>query len=236
LNRPEECRILVLWHLCPEPLRKGRMEHLCAGMPSRVRQSVQRLKRPQGQSNAIAGKLLLAQGLHRLGVSAPDLSALAWTSHGKPYLRGGTWFSISHSGRVTVCGLSRQARVGIDLERMEPIEVAPLCHHLPEPERLEVLESDDPLSAFYQAWAKREAVLKADGRGITIPEGLIHYTGRNYLIDKSKWRTEPLDITLGYACHLAADRPGCKVLVEPMGQEIFPPFPRRCKKTTRRAQ
>jgi 4'-phosphopantetheinyl transferase len=81
-------------------------------------------------------------------------------------------FSIAHSGGMVWTAFCHSGPVGIDVERTLPLpdvdELAAQLHQrecgdiraLPRPERA---------AAFYRCWTRKEAVLKALGRGLNLP-------------------------------------------------------------------
>jgi 4'-phosphopantetheinyl transferase len=99
-------------------------------------------------------------------------AALQFTTNafGKPSLAGvdALWFSASSREDVAVLAVS-QHRVGIDVEVVRPeradIEVA---RSLFAPEEAEALESA-PAADFFRCWTRKEAYVKAIGRGLSFP-------------------------------------------------------------------
>ncbi|HVV11699.1 4'-phosphopantetheinyl transferase family protein [Amycolatopsis sp.] len=90
--------------------------------------------------------------------------------HGKPRLAG-TEFSISHSGdRIGLAVTS--APVGLDVETDTRRADDPLIEYaLNETEReaLTGLSAEEKVTAFFQYWTRKEALMKATGQGLKIP-------------------------------------------------------------------
>ncbi|GAB2956694.1 4'-phosphopantetheinyl transferase superfamily protein [Amycolatopsis acidiphila] len=90
--------------------------------------------------------------------------------HGKPKLAG-VEFSISHSGeRVGLAVTS--APVGLDVEtETRRAEDNLIAYTLNETEQaaLRGLDPDARTRAFYEYWTRKEALMKATGRGLKIP-------------------------------------------------------------------
>jgi 4'-phosphopantetheinyl transferase len=99
--------------------------------------------------------------------------ALGYSAHGKPYLTNSDIeFNISHSGEIAVIAFSNKIPVGIDIEKLLPIEdkdelLRQFFHAKEEQEiiRLSIGESE---LAFYNCWTRKEAILKAVGDGLSI--------------------------------------------------------------------
>ncbi len=106
----------------------------------------------------------------------PDALRFCYGPHGKPALdapAAALHFNMSHSDGCALLAVSRAGELGIDLERLRPVleldgiarrhfsgrELAALSR-LPGKERLE---------AFFRAWTRKEACLKAIGAGLSNP-------------------------------------------------------------------
>ncbi len=117
--------------------------------------------------------LRLALGRH-LGLDPRALSFEA-NEFGKPRLKG-SWpgdFNLSHSGDRAVLAVSDDSKVGIDLERIRPIEHLDLAKRYFHPNEVAAIEAPrDPEAqrrAFFLIWTLKEAVVKAIGVGLSIP-------------------------------------------------------------------
>ncbi|MBZ9716129.1 4'-phosphopantetheinyl transferase family protein [Deinococcus multiflagellatus] len=106
----------------------------------------------------------------RLG-APPQALTFALGPYGKPYLVGlDVPFNLSHTGDHLALAVGN-GPVGVDLEEVRPLQnshamlqtaLGPL-----ERERLQRLPPAQHLAAFYRAWACKEAILKAQGVGLT---------------------------------------------------------------------
>lgn len=90
--------------------------------------------------------------------------------HGKPKLAG-VEFSISHSGERIGLAVTTVA-VGLDVEtetrRAEDNLIAYALNEA-ELQALNGLAGDERASTFFQYWTRKEALMKATGRGLKIP-------------------------------------------------------------------
>jgi 4'-phosphopantetheinyl transferase len=121
------------------------------------------------------GLLRRSLGLY-LGVP-PQTVAFSRSSYGKPELLHpqphGVTFSLSHTdGLIAVALANAGRRVGVDVESSEratqphslarnfqPLEVAHIA----------MMPPDQQNNAFLRVWTRKEAVHKADGRGLSLP-------------------------------------------------------------------
>ncbi len=91
--------------------------------------------------------------------------------NGKPGLRDGKiHFNLSHSGNAMLLAIRRDGEVGVDLEfSRRPRQVVELAKRWFDPAEaaaLHALPQSLRQRAFLNLWTCKEAVLKADGRGI----------------------------------------------------------------------
>ncbi len=101
----------------------------------------------------------------------------AYGESGKPQLAGadaasGLQFNASGSADMAVCAVTYGRRVGIDIEQVR-VDCDPdlVQYALTDAERAEFgrIPADQQASAFYRVWTRKEAFLKATGRGLSRP-------------------------------------------------------------------
>jgi 4'-phosphopantetheinyl transferase len=121
---------------------------------------------------------VIAHGALRLilgDVLGEDPARLAYTRarEGKPRLVGRRLrFNLSHTAGVALVAATAGAEVGVDVEAVRDnvdLEgVARRAFHPDEVAELLALEGDARRAAFFRLWARKEAVMKADGRGLSL--------------------------------------------------------------------
>jgi 4'-phosphopantetheinyl transferase len=100
------------------------------------------------------------------------------TEHGKPYLADypRVSFNLSHTGNTMVIAIGRNCRLGIDIETRKPRANLPAlvakCFSEVEAAWWYGLPDIDKNREFYRFWTRKEAFVKATGRGIGL--GLHH--------------------------------------------------------------
>jgi len=94
--------------------------------------------------------------------------------HGKPHPAGparGWEISVSHSGEWVVLAVTEGVPVGVDVERVSQARdlegLAGYTLAAPEREVWERVAPDDRVGAFFRYWARKEALLKATGLGLS---------------------------------------------------------------------
>ncbi|MEO6079240.1 MAG: 4'-phosphopantetheinyl transferase superfamily protein [Steroidobacteraceae bacterium] len=112
-----------------------------------------------------------------LSVAPGDLS-LAAGAHGKPAIAGeladaGLEFNLSHSGSLGLVGWSRGRAIGVDIEIWRPLhdEAALVRRYFSASEiaAYELLAPALRTPAFFNCWTRKEAYVKAVGRGLGLP-------------------------------------------------------------------
>lgn len=78
-------------------------------------------------------------------------------------------FNVSHSANLCLIAISEEGAVGCDIQTCSAsvdIDSIACSFHRKEQELLSALEPQARRQAFYRLWTRKEAVMKADGRGL----------------------------------------------------------------------
>lgn len=123
-----------------------------------------------------AGRAPLRQLLGRYLGCAAEQVVLNDSAHGRPELagpqRGALGFNWSHSGGRALVAIARRVQPGIDLEhrqRRGTRDVLVLAQRFFAPQEVQALRelaAGDRTLAFLRLWTLKEALLKAEGRGL----------------------------------------------------------------------
>jgi 4'-phosphopantetheinyl transferase len=136
---------------------------------------VQRLRIPQKRADFAAARTVLRVLLGAYLGLAPRQVELAYLPDGKPQLAdpeiaATLQFNLSHSGAWMLLAFSSGKALGVDIERMRSLEgqgwALAQLFSAKERELLAALPQARREAAFIAAWTLKEAVGKADGRGI----------------------------------------------------------------------
>ena len=159
-----------------------------------------------------AGRVALRAGLAEcLGVE-PGLVSFRYGPYGKPELappldRSGLRFNASRSQGLGLFAVTRDRRVGVDIERVRPLpdldEIAERTLSPVERRRLHRLPPTERLADFFRCWTRTEAYLKAIGTGLA---GLEHVAGEPDA--PARWRLEPLSVGPDYVAAIAVEAAG----------------------------
>jgi 4'-phosphopantetheinyl transferase len=108
----------------------------------------------------------------------PANVALGSGEHGKPHIAGasdpaGLQFNLSHSGSLGLVGWAWGRAIGVDIEFWRPMsDEAALVRRYFSASEIAAWERLAPLqrtAGFFNCWTRKEAYVKAVGRGLGLP-------------------------------------------------------------------
>jgi len=123
----------------------------------------------------IVGRGLLRVILSRYAQAEPQQLEFVCSAHGKPELAGafsssGLRFNLAHSEDLAVLAVTHLGPVGVDLEKIMPLEdvdeLVARFFSTRENASFQQLPTEEKPKAFYSLWTRKEAWLKATGEGI----------------------------------------------------------------------
>lgn len=109
---------------------------------------------------------------------SPTTLQFGYTSYGKPYLQNAMstpplHFNVSHSGDVALYGITRNRRIGVDVEQMRPLaDEAQFVKSIFSPVEQQAfgrIRPSEKQDAFFNGWTRKEAFIKAIGLGLSFP-------------------------------------------------------------------
>ena len=178
----------------------------------------------------------LRQLLGQKLVVAPESINFSIAAHGKPYLADcpELAFNLSHSANHWAIAIGRHCRLGVDIEIAKPRQnlasLVEKCFGEPEAAYWHSLPEAQQTATFYRFWTRKEAFVKATGRGIAL--GLKHcvlnpeqQTGFLSVPDEyqpaSAWRIQDIALAQGFFGALALDSVAAEVrLIQFAAQSI----------------
>ncbi len=193
------------------------MQMHLAFFPKAYQQQLLRYRRWQDAQLSLLGKLLLKAGMLRLKAEV-DFERIQYTEYNKPYVQNiPITFNISHSEELVVCALSEnQKYVGVDIEKIRPIELADYKAQMTESEQQLIYTAAQPQEAFFKYWTEKEAVIKAHGHGLSIPLQSFEIKENCAHIDGEVFYVWEIPLKKDYCCHIASNQylPSEKINIE----------------------
>jgi len=159
---------LLYYCLINEPLPSSVFAEKLNMLPDNQQQQIKKLRRWEDAHASLFGRLLLKQGLTDIGSTA-TLDDMKYNDFGKPYLENyPIRFNITHSGNFVACIISNDtSTIGIDAEVVKAVDTKDFKDLWSEEEWADIQSND--IAAFYKYWTRKEAVVKAIGKGLDIP-------------------------------------------------------------------
>ena len=134
------------------------------------REKVTKLKNHIPARLSLAAGILLRFAMEKNGQGNRQ-NELKYSVYGKPYLESTEFhFSLSHSGEYAVC-VYGDVPLGADIQRIKERVPKYTKKILSEEETifLNSMEEREKINGFYHIWARKESLIKWDGRGLRIP-------------------------------------------------------------------
>jgi 4'-phosphopantetheinyl transferase len=197
----------------PQPLPDRLWQQYLEMLPLKLRERTMRYRRWQDQHAHVLGKLLLQKGLVQKGYDSTMLSEIQYTAENRPYLNNNIDFNISHTGNYVVCALSNDTTLGIDIEEVKTIDFNDFKNTMNPDQWQEINTAQDPIRKFFEYWTIKESLIKADGRGLSIPLTELIWQDGTIICDNKRWYYQSIHIAENIPCYIATSKPvmGLKV-------------------------
>ncbi len=175
-------------------------------------QRAHRLVKEEHRHNFIWSHVLLRMILSRYLSLPPDQFSFYLNEYGKPYLINELpfkiFFNLSHSKDLALFGFTQDVEIGIDVEWINPeipfLELSARFFSKEEHEQLLQVPSSEQISIFYKMWVRKEAYIKALGKGLSHPLSNFNVsTLQSSPVKVGEWILSDIHISSEYAAALA---------------------------------
>ncbi|MGD9528881.1 4'-phosphopantetheinyl transferase family protein [Pseudonocardia sp.] len=180
---PEPCTVRWASPVAPEDA-----PGLVALLDEHERDRLARFRRAADRARYLAAHALARVVLAELIDVAPagvefDRTCRCGEQHGKPVVQAGCpldavpGFSLTHAGDVVGVAVWRDGPIGLDTEHVRSMtDLAGMIRHVASPAETPHTGPATP-DAFFTAWTRKEALLKATGTGLAAPMAAITLEG-----------------------------------------------------------
>jgi 4'-phosphopantetheinyl transferase len=195
------------------------------------RDRAERFHFPRDRDRFIVSRALLRALLGRYLSCGPETLRFHHGPNGKPALAADSddariRFNLTHCDDIAVYAVSSGRELGVDVERIRPnLPVTEMAEHYFsawEAATLEALPPADRYESFFRCWTRKEAYVKATGRGLSVPLDqfhvslvpgepaalLLHHTDP---METARWSLQDLPLPPGYAGAVAVEGNGWKL-------------------------
>ncbi|HWG46834.1 MAG TPA: 4'-phosphopantetheinyl transferase superfamily protein [Gemmataceae bacterium] len=154
------------------------LSRLHASLADEERKRAARFHFEKDRRHFIAGRGAMRSLLAPYLQQRPEQVRFAYTIHGKPLLVGEAGaidlrFNLTHSHGLALLAVTRGREIGVDVERIrDNLEGEKLAERFFSPREVAALRSLPPelrREAFFHCWTRKEAYIKAVGKGLTLP-------------------------------------------------------------------
>lgn len=201
--------MLSIWftQLESEPLPSRQYEGYLRELPQEMADKIRRFRRWQDAHLSLFGKLLLIHGLQQLNLPPSLLGQMKYSEYQRPELPlPHLDFNITHSGPLVACAIAQDRKIGIDVEDPRSIDFEDFRNIWRPDEWAQIMDPDMGKANFYHLWTCKEAVIKADGKGMSIPLKDIRIGNKEAWVNEEHWFLKKVRLNDSIPCHLASDK------------------------------
>lgn len=178
------------------------------------------------QRHFIVARGFLRTVVARYLETPPETLRFVYGEYGKPELASAhrLRFNLSHSNEVALLGVTRDAELGVDVEYVRADfaseDIARRFFSRAEVEAFNALPKEEQVAAFFRCWTRKEAYIKAIGKGLSQPLDAFDVTLDPDLPpallraeddDAARWLLRDISVREGYAGALMVERPVAQV-------------------------
>jgi len=188
----------------PFPIKKWAFYY--QQMPEAIQERIRRYRKEENKYQLMLGRILLKEGMQQLGHRDFQLADLHYNEFNCPLWRPEINFNIAHSGNIVGCAFSEKLKIGLDIEKIRPINLNDFEYILNTLDHENIAKAVNPYDAFFKIWTIKEAVTKAIGKGLSI-DGQQIFIYENYaILEDVKWYYKTLNLSTSFAAHLIMDK------------------------------
>lgn len=197
---------ITIFHAQTDSLIKQNLLHqLLAQLPVSLHSRAFRYRSDLSKYNYIIGRLLLKQGLDFFGLDN-DVEQIRIQQNGKPVLTG-VHFNISHSHHHVICGFAKSGVLGLDMEKINPIDFEDFASVFSAREWKIIKNAADPIRAFYWFWTRKESIIKALGHNLSYLNQIeLDVSTDHFVLDGKRWFLQDVVIQEGYMSAVCSEK------------------------------
>lgn len=168
-----------LWLAEPQTCRQPELvEQYLSWLDEQERSRYERFRFPHHRHEYLVAHALLRSTLSRYGDRPPEAWSFVRNAYGRPEVAAENGppplrFNLSHTEGLVACVVTRSAAIGVDVEGTERAgdlkAIAAMTFAPAELTDLNALTGADWKRHFFALWTLKEAYIKAQGKGLSIP-------------------------------------------------------------------
>ncbi|MDP2542673.1 4-phosphopantetheinyl transferase [Tenacibaculum discolor] len=175
--------------------------------PKKYKERLLRYQRWEDVQLSLLGRLLIKEGLSYFQKKI-DFKNLMFTEYDRPYFKDNdVQFNVSHSGELVVVAFTNKfVDIGIDIEKSHDVKITEFKGQMTSYEEQKIFNSKYPLEEFFKYWTQKEAVLKATGKGLSIPLKSFEIKNNKTSVETRTFFVLEIDLQKEYVCHISQNK------------------------------
>ncbi|MEL6865450.1 MAG: 4'-phosphopantetheinyl transferase superfamily protein [Bacteroidota bacterium] len=189
-------------------MKSDQFEALLSLLSPAQQDRIRRYLRWEDAQNGLFGKLLLREALRDLAFDPQLIHQLSYSEYQRPYVANQAFdFNISHTQGLVALVISKQGKVGIDVEwRKEITDLKAFKRVYTDREWDTIRLASNISTTFYQFWTRKEAAMKVIGKGFYLPAHELDVHEPILTHEGIQYHMQPIELHPEYTAHVAADR------------------------------
>lgn len=202
---PKDHRVLII-SIPNESILNAEHSALLRGrLPVSLLPDIDRYYKWQDRQAALLGRAVVQVVMRASGEDEQLIASWSLSSYNRPSLAVPFDFNISHCPGRVVVAFRQSGRVGIDIEPLRDIRPYDFRNVLTAKELglLERIRGRQQRELFATIWTRKEAAIKADGKGFSNTLTTVSALGTTIHLDGKRWETVSIPMPEPYICHMA---------------------------------
>jgi 4'-phosphopantetheinyl transferase len=198
--------IYILYYKLPRILDSKTTLNLIGSLSIKDQKFLLSIQNKEAQRRSLVGRIMLKYITSELCIT--DSASIQMTSRGKPYFSSHPYinYNISHSGKMVVCCVTLNSKIGIDVEIKKTLRLNNFHKYFQPEEWIVIQNSSCQISMFFDLWTRKEALIKADGRGMEIDLKSLNGLNNSEQIGANKWFLQNIELIKNYSCAIACEK------------------------------
>ncbi|MFN8295752.1 MAG: 4'-phosphopantetheinyl transferase superfamily protein [Chitinophagales bacterium] len=136
-------------------------------LPPFLQKEIKAYKHRESAQASLFGKMLLLYGFKIMNTDYL-LSNIQLGNKDRPFIDDNLDFNVSHSGEYIIIAITRNSKVGIDIEKHRNLNIGLFKKYFDDGEWNAIQTSQNKLKTFFDFWTIKESAIKCDGRGVEV--------------------------------------------------------------------
>jgi 4'-phosphopantetheinyl transferase len=208
--------MIEIWYCDITQFNRATFDQILDLIPDHLKRDVVRYRVENDRICRLLARLLVKEAIRYSGFDTRILKTWNKGANGKPEIKEWMPFNISHSGEIVMVAFGGSEGVGVDVEFLDrKMELVPLLSNFCKAECDWILEDDEKVpERFFLCWARKEAVLKANGIGLMNVLSDINCMGDKSEFLGKTWFLHSLPMNDNYSSYLATGREEDKWIIK----------------------